>query len=117
MKWDFGLTSDQLEEAPEDPVFLARTRSSSEIRRRDRRLVQEGPRKIENVSFGARPRSEATPELVSQDRGAERPSGQSKLTNTGGSFARRRWGLAAMPAPISVGGEASHSVGNRPAFL
>ena len=52
MKRSFGFKSDQPEEAPEEPVFLARTRFPSGRRRRDRGLVQEGPQKREEPVFG-----------------------------------------------------------------
>ena len=57
------------QEAPEELILLSRKPNPPGGSRRERGSIQEGPRKVENVSFGTRPRSEATPELVSQDRG------------------------------------------------
>jgi hypothetical protein len=65
-------------------------------RRRSRTRLRSGPR------------SEATPELVSQDRRAEGLR-LVKLANTGRSMSRRRWGLAAMPAPISIARQVTKS--------
>ncbi len=82
-------------------ILSCAIRGSFGDRRRERGMVQEGPRKQRNPSSDWDPLVEATPELVSQDRGAG-DLRVVKLTNTGRSFARRRWGLAAMPAPISL---------------
>jgi hypothetical protein len=89
---------------------VAKRGSSPEEQAARRGMVQEGPQTQENVSFGTRPLAEATPELVSQDRRAERLR-FFKLANTGRSYARRRWGLAAMPAPISVWGRLVGALG------
>ena len=71
MRRSFGFELDQPEEAPEEPFCLARNAASLGSRRRESGLVQEGPQKGRTRLRIGITISEATPELVSQDRGAE----------------------------------------------
>jgi hypothetical protein len=71
MRRSFGFKSDQPEEAPEEPVLLTR-HAASLGKQATRKKI--GPRRAaeakRNPSSDWDPRAEATPELVSQDRGA-----------------------------------------------
>ena len=70
MRRSFGFKSDQPEEAPEEPDCLARNAVSFGTQATRQRI---GPRRAAEENepvFGLGSISEATPELVSQDRGA-----------------------------------------------